>query len=177
MNKQREKKAAVVKELKEKLHQAEAAVITDYRGLKVGEMNTLRARLRQAGTELKVTKNTLTWIAAQELGLTAIYPYLQGPTAIAFNFADPAKATKVLTEFAREHKALEIKGGLLKGRVISANEVKRLAELPPREVLIAQLLGIFQLPLVRLAGLLQTPLQNWAYTLEAVKNQKAGNLS
>lgn len=170
----REEKKALLEELKLKLGTCRAAVLADYRGLNVASITKVRRRLREAGGEFKVVKNTLTRIAAREIGLEGLDPYLVGPTAIAFGFADPVAPAKAIVELAREFKQLEVKGGILEGRVIDAKEVRRLADLPSREVLLGRVLGGMQAPLYGFAGALQGLLRSLVYVLEAIRKQKAG---
>jgi len=165
-------KQAIVAELKEKLARAKGVVLTNPRGLTVAQDTILRRRLRKAGIEYRVVKNTMTRIAAKELGLEGIEPYLEGPTALAFGFADPVAPAKALLDFARENKILEIKGGLVEGKVIGVDGVRALASLPPREVLIAQVLAGMQSPIVGLVNVLEGPIRKLAYVLDAIRKQK-----
>ncbi|WP_238134216.1 50S ribosomal protein L10 [Calderihabitans maritimus] len=165
-------KEKVVQELKEKLSQSSAAVLTDYRGLNVAEMTDLRAKLREAGVEFKVVKNTLTWLAAKDVGLEELEPYLEGPTAIAFSYEDPVSPAKILSNFAKEHDNLEIKAGILEGKVIDLQKIKALADLPSREELLAKTVGGFQAPLYGLVNVLQGTIRNLVYVLEAIRQQK-----
>ncbi|MEW6426239.1 MAG: 50S ribosomal protein L10, partial [Bacillota bacterium] len=142
----KEEKQKVLAELKEKFQASTVAVLTDYRGLDVAAVTVLRRRLRDSGSELKVAKNTLAKLAAREAGLQGLDVYLEGPTAIAFGFADPVAPVKILTEFMRDFKQLEIKGGILEGKAIQEKEIRRLADLPSREVLIGKVLGGMQAP-------------------------------
>lgn len=168
-----EKQATVV-ELKQKFAGTKGAVLTMNKGLTVAQDTKLRRKLREAGIEYRVVKNTLTRIAAKEAGLQGIEPYLEGPTAMAISYTDPAAPAKMISEFIKENKlqALEIKAGLVEGRVIDANGVKILANLPPREVLIAQVLAGMQSPIVGFVNVLQGNIRNLVYTLEAVRKQK-----
>lgn len=168
-----EAKKQVVEEIKVRLQKTQGAVLTDYRGLNVAEVTELRSKLRESGVEFKVLKNTLTRIAAHEIGLEGLDPYLQGPTAIAFGSTDPIAPAKILSEFAKTHKALEIKAGILENKVIDNEEVKVLAELPSREVLLAKLLGAMQSPMYGFAGSLQGLLRKFVYALNAVHEKKA----
>ncbi len=168
-----EAKSQVVAEVKDKLSQAKGVVLADYRGLTVAQVTRLRAQLREAGVEYKVIKNTMVKRAASELGLTGLDPYLEGPTALAFGLTDPVAPAKVLTEFAKANKDLEIKAGVVEGKVIGLDGVKALADLPPREVLLAQVLGAMQSPLVGLANVLQGPIRKLGYALEEVRKLKA----
>lgn len=166
-----EKQAAVAK-LKEKLSQAKGAVLADYRGITVVEDTALRHKLREAAVDYQVVKNTFTRIAAGELGLKELESYLAGPTALAVSYTDPVAPAKVLVDFAKEHKQFAIKAGLVEGRVIGLEDVKALANLPPREVLLAKMLGSMQAPLSGLANVLQGSIRNLVYTLDAVRQQK-----
>ncbi len=168
----RPEKEAAVQEIKEKLERSAAAILTDYRGLNVAEISELRRRMQDAGVEFRVVKNTLTRFAARELGLTEVEPYLEGPTAIAFGYDDPVAPAQVAAGFSREYRKLEFKGGILGNRVLAADSVKNLAELPPREVVLAQLLGGLQAPVVGLVQVLNGVPRNLAYALNAIKEQK-----
>lgn len=169
----REKKKAVVEEIKNKLQDSTVAVLADYRGLSVTEISNLRSQLRETGTDLKVTKNTMTRLAAQELGIEGLDPYLEGPTAIAYNSDDPVTPAKILLKFAKENKALEIKSAVLDGKVIDFDAVKALADLPSREQLLAKLLGSMQAPMYGFANVLQGNIRNLVYVLEAVRKKQA----
>lgn len=168
-----EAKKQVVEEIKERFQKMQSAVLTDYRGLNVAEVTELRTKLREAGVEFKVLKNTLTKIAADEVGLEGLDPYLEGPTAIAFGIEDVVAPAKVLSDFAKTHKALEIKAGILEKKVIDFDGVKALADLPSREVLLAKVLGSMQAPMYGFAGSLQGLLRNFVYVLDAVREKKA----
>lgn len=170
----RVEKQAVVSELKDKLSNTKGAVLTSYRGLSVAQDTKLRRKLREAGVEYRVVKNTLTRIAAREAGIEGLDQYLEGPTAIAISNTDPVAPAKLLSDFIKENKlqALEIKAGLVEGQVIDAGSVKALASLPPKEVLIAKMLGSMQAPLSGLVNVLQGNIRNLVYALEAVRQQK-----
>lgn len=169
----REEKAALVADLKDKLSQAQVTVLTDFRGLDVATITKLRKRIREAGGQYKVVKNTLTARAAGEAGIQGLDAYLTGPVALAFGFGDPVAVPKVLTQFIREFKHLEIKGGILQGKVVPPEEIRALADLPPRETLLAQVVGGFQAPLVGLVGVLQGTIRKLVYALDAVREKKA----
>jgi large subunit ribosomal protein L10 len=168
----RPEKVAVVEEIREKLAGSDAAVLAEYRGLKVGELAELRASLRPADTEFKIFKNTLARRAAEESGLDDLVPMLLGPTAIAFVKGDAVIAAKALRDFAKTHDALIVKGGLLGDRTLVAGDVTALADVPPREVLLARLAGGFQAPLTKAAGLFQAFTRNMAYGLKALVDQR-----
>jgi large subunit ribosomal protein L10 len=171
MENPRPEKVAVVTEVRERFESADAALLTEYRGLNVKALADLRRQLRPAGGEYKVYKNTLVRFAARDLGADELEALLTGPTAITFVKGDAAAAAKTLRDYARTNQSLVVKGGLLGGKVLSASEVQALAELPSRDVLLAQLAGAFQAPLVKLAGLLQALPRNFAYGLKALIDQ------
>ena len=163
----RPEKTAVVEEIRAKLTESDAAVLTEYRGLTVTELAELRGALRPAGTEYKVFKNTLARLAVEAAGLEELLPMLSGPTAIAFVRGDSVIAAKALRDFGKGNPALVIKGGLLGPRVLTSDEVESLAEIEPRDVLLARLAGGFQAPLVKAAGLFQAFTRNFAYGIKA----------
>ncbi|NLM25346.1 MAG: 50S ribosomal protein L10 [Firmicutes bacterium] len=165
-------KVAAVAEIKDKLSRAQGAVITDYRGLNVAQVTELRKKLRDAGVEYKVLKNTLTIRAAQEIGLDDVVPLLTGPTAIAFGYDDPVAPAKIISEFAKGHQDLEVKGGLLDGQVLDVNGVKALADLPSRELLLGQVARGMQAPIAGFVNVLHGTIRNFVYVLEAVRKQK-----
>ncbi len=168
-----EKKSAV-SEIKGKLSTSKGAVFTNYRGLTVAQDTQLRRKLREAGVEYHVYKNTMTRIAAKEAGIEGLDVYLEGPTAIAMSESDPVAPARVISEFIKEHKlkALEVKAGLLAGKVIDAEGVKALAELPSREVLLSRVLAGMQSPIVGFVNVLQGSIRKFVCTLEAVRQQK-----
>jgi large subunit ribosomal protein L10 len=168
----RPEKTAAVEEIRTKLEGADAAVLTEYRGLTVTELAELRGSLRPAGTEYKVFKNTLTRRAVEASGLTDLLPLLSGPTAIAFVEGDAVIAAKALRDFGKANPALVIKGGLLGPRILTPAEIEALAEVEPREVLLARLAGGFQAPMVKAAGLFQAFTRNFAYGLKAYVDQR-----
>src|SRR5207302_4607424 len=141
MENPRPEKVAVVQEVKGKLEASDAAILTEYRGLTVKDIATLRRSLRDAGGEYKIYKNTLVRFAVQELGLTDLESLLTGPTAITFVEADAAAVAKALRDFGRTNPHLVIKGGLLGGNVLTPADAAALAELPSRDVLLARIAG------------------------------------
>jgi large subunit ribosomal protein L10 len=171
MENPRPEKVAVVAEVRDKLAGADAALLTEYRGMNVKALANLRRQLRPNGGEYKVYKNTLVRFAAREAGADELEPMLTGPTAITFVTGDAAAVAKTLRDFAKTNPNLVVKGGLLGTKVLSADDVQALADLPSREVLLAQLAGAFQAPLVKMAGLLQALPRNFAYGLKALIDQ------
>jgi large subunit ribosomal protein L10 len=165
---------AEVEAIKGRLEGSVAALLTEYRGLKVAELGELRASLRGSSTEYRVLKNTLTSIAVREAGYEDLVPLLQGPTAVAFIHGDPVQAARDLADFARTHPALIVKGGVLDGKVLAAEEVRRLATLESREVLLARLAGLLQASAQQTVSLLAAPLRQVATMTAALRDRTEG---
>lgn len=168
----RQNKEVIVEEIRKKFTNSKAVVVTDFRGLNVAQDTKLRKSLREAGIEYNVLKNTLVSLAIKDLGLDDLEEYLTGPTAIAFSEEDLVAPAKLISKYSQEFKSLKIKGGVVEGKVIDMDGVKALAELPPKEVLLAQLLAGMQAPISGLVNVLQGNIRNLVYALDAVKNQK-----
>ncbi|RAK07707.1 50S ribosomal protein L10 [Halanaerobium saccharolyticum] len=169
----RPEKEAVVKELTGKFSSAKSLVITDYLGLNVAEMTELRSKLRDAGVEFKVVKNTLATIAANDVEMEEMTEYFSGPTAIAFGEDDAVSPAKILVEFAKDHEVLEIKAGLLNGEIISKEKVESLAEIPSREELLAKAFASMKAPLSGLVNVLQGNIRGLVQVLNQIKEEKA----
>jgi len=168
----KEQKAEQVELLTEKLKKAKVAVLTDYRGLKVSQIQELRGKLRTGGVEYRVVKNTLARRAADAAGYKDLESQLKGPVAIAFGNDDLSLPPRLINEFVRTTRLkLEVVGGLVEGRVFNRDQIKQLADLPSREVLLAQLLGTLQSPVGQLVGIMQTPLQQLLGVLDAYKSK------
>jgi large subunit ribosomal protein L10 len=161
-------KAAAVAELTDSFRDSAAAVLTEYRGLTVSQLKELRRSLAGNAT-YAVVKNTLTKIAAREAGVETLEPLLQGPSAVAFVTGDPVVVAKGLRDFAKVHPLLVVKGGVLDGRPLSADEVRKLADLESREVLLARLAGGLNAPAQKLASALAAPLSQLARLLGALE--------
>ena len=168
----RQVKVDQVDQITEKLKKAKVAVLTDYRGLTVSQLEDLRAKLRGADVEYRIVKNTLARRAAVGSGNEAFQDLLKGPIAIAFGYDDLGTPGRLLAEWARTSRLkLDIVGALAEGRVLSTDQVRQLADLPSREVLIAQLLGTLQSPVAQLVATIQAPVSNLVGLLEAYKNK------
>ena len=154
-------KSQVVAEIVEKLQKSSSTIVVDYKGLTVEEVTELRKKMREAGVEYKVYKNSLVTRAANELGLGDVVQYLEGPVSIAFGYEDATAPARVLHNFGKDHKKLELKAGIVDGIVYDKAGVEKLATIPSKEVLIAKLLGSFK-----------APLSNLAYLLNAIKEKK-----
>lgn len=172
MSQAQEQKKLVVAEIRAKLESAKSVVFIDYRGLTVAEVTDLRAQFRKAGVEYQVLKNTLIKIAANDMGITALDNILEGPTAVAFSMEDPAVAAKIINEFAKKTKKTEVKAGLLEKEVLDAKGVQALADLPPKEVLIAKIMGSLNAPITNFVGVLSATLRSLVYALDAVRKTK-----
>ncbi|MGZ4683452.1 MAG: 50S ribosomal protein L10 [Acidimicrobiales bacterium] len=161
---------AVVDEVRERFSSSSAALLTEYRGLDVAQMAALRRSLREAGGSYKIYKNTLVRFAARDLGIE-IEELLTGPTAIAFVDGDAVNVAKALRDFAKTNENLVVKGGVLGDKLLSAAEAKALADVAPREELLARLAGAMAAPMQQFAGLLQAVPRSFAYGLAALIEQ------
>ncbi len=177
MENPRPEKVAVVEEVRKRFSESDAVLLTEYRGIKVSELAQLRAALRQAGGEYTVYKNTLVRFATRDLGLD-LDDQLTGPTAIAFvptgGGGDPVSVAKALREFAKGNPNLVIKGGVLGEKLLSAGDAVALADVAPREELLARLAGLMAAPMQQFAGLLQAVPRSFAYGLAALIEQQGG---
>jgi len=161
MSKAIEAKQHVVTEIADKLRESKSTIVVDYRGLTVSEVTELRKNLREAGVEFKVYKNSLTRRAAESAEMAELNEFLTGPNAIAFSNEDVVAPAKVLNDFAKDHEALEIKAGVIEGKLVTLDEVKAIATLPSREGLLSMLLSV-----------LQAPMRGLAIATKAVADQK-----
>jgi len=166
-------KEQTVAEIKERFARASSVILVDYRGLTVKELQELRGKLRDSGSELKVYKNTLTEIAMRELAMPDLGALLEGPSAFTFSYGDPVAPAKTLMAYAKDHKALEVKGGFIERSITDADGVKALASLPTREELIAKLLGTMQNPVAGFVRVLAGPAGAFARVVKAIADQKA----
>ena len=162
-------KERVVGELTERLQTSQTLIVTDYRGLTMPQIDELRSKMLEHGARFTVVKNTLTRRAAEAAGADALLALLEGPTAIAFleTDGDPVAVAKALGDAARDTRVLAVRGGVLEGRAITADEVESLAKLPPAEVLRAQLVGALAAPMATVVGLFNAPLRDLVGVIEA----------
>jgi large subunit ribosomal protein L10 len=165
-------KAQTIDELAQKLQESKGAVLLDYRGLNVSAITALRRDLAGGNVEFQVAKNTLLRIAAERAQVDISPELLTGPTAVAFGWSDEVSPAKLLSEFARRNRVVSIKGGVVSGRSVTAEEVGRIAELPSREVLLSQLLGAFQAPAAQTLAVMQAPARQVAGLAEALRAQR-----
>ncbi len=168
----REEKAKIVESLKENFSSSQGTVVTDYRGLDVAQVTELRAKLREAGVEYKVIKNTLAKIAVKNTEYSDISEHLQGPTAVAFSKEDPVAPAKIIYNFSKENKELEIKAGILEDKVIDFDGVKALADLPSRDELLGQVVAAFQSPISGFVNVMQANTRDFVNVLNAIKDKK-----
>jgi len=167
-----EEKQQIAEDLRDRLSKCAIIVLTDYKGLDVAAMNDLRRRLRAEGIEYQVVKNTLLIRAAEDNDIALIKDYFKGPSAIALSYDDPIAPAKVLSEFAKENKKLEIKAGVMNGQVLDANAIKALAKLPSREVLLGQFLSALNaIPTSFVRTIAEIP-RSFVSVLAAIRDQK-----
>ncbi|MBI3292361.1 MAG: 50S ribosomal protein L10 [Elusimicrobia bacterium] len=164
-------KEAAVQTLVEKLKQATSVFITDYQGLKMAELDELRAKLRPLQGEYHVVKNSLTRRAFGAVGWDTCVPQVEGPTALVIDRSDPIAAAKIGIEFAKEHERLKLRAGWVEGRLLTSGEVKTLAALPSRPVLLSRCVQMMASPLYRFATALETPLRQLVLVLQQIAQQ------
>ena len=167
----RKEKEQVISDLSERIKGFRAAVLTNYRGLNVEQLNHLRQRLREEKISYHVIKNTLMKLASKGTDLEKLDNYFEGPTAIAISYGDPVLLSKILSEFIKTQPSLEIRVGLIQGRVASPEEVKALATMPSREVLFGQILGGIQGPASQIGAVLYRAIQQVLGTIQARADQ------
>lgn len=167
-------KAKTIDELSEQLARARLVIVTDYRGLKVADLQTFRSNLRPSGGEFHVAKNTLTRIAAGKVGISGLDPFLEGPSGLVFAFEDAVQTAKAVSDFVRTSRVLSVKGGLMDDRAVTAAEVDAIATLPSKEELQAKLLGMLISPMTRTLGVLTGPSRSMVYLLNARAEQAGG---
>lgn len=165
-------KKVIVEEIRDKVEKSQGVVLVDYRGLNVAELTELRCNYREAGVDYKVYKNTMMRFAFKEAGFEEFNEHLVGPNALVFGFEDPVQPAKITEEFAKKHDKLEVKAGIVDGKIVGIAEIKELASLPSREVLIAKALGGLNAPIAGFVNVLQGTVRNLVYTLDAIKEQR-----
>ena len=166
-------KKQVMESLKDKLQKASGVIVTEYQGLNVGDLNDLRSKLRKVSCEYHIIQNTLLHLASQNSDYTAIDDTLKGPTAVCFVYGDPVAPAKVIMDFKKDHEKLKVKAGLIEKKVVNEKELKSLASLPSRQVLLSMLVGRLQAPIANLVYVLNGPLSKMVNVLDGVKKKKA----
>lgn len=172
MPRPRSDKVSQVEDLEKRLRSSSVIILTNYRGLTVGEISTLRGRLREAALEYRVAKNTLLSLAAERAGISGLIPFLSGPTAVVFGRDDPGLPARLLQDFIRQYRKLEIKGGVVAGEPLDARAVQALAALPSRVELLARVVGAIQAPLRGLVTVLSAPSRGLVTALDALRSQR-----
>lgn len=167
-----EAKKQIVKETEQRIQDAKLVIFTDYRGLTVAEMTDLRAKLRVPGVTYKVVTNTLTEFALQNTGYEEMIPHIEGPNAVLFSNEDPVGPAKTVFDFIAKNKKMQVKIGILEGQIVVADKIKALADLPPREVLVAQVLGTMQAPITSFAYVLSANISGLARVLDQIREQQ-----
>jgi len=163
-----EQKKKTIAEFEKQAKEAKGLVLTGFKGLKTVEFNEMRLKLRPLQSEYHVVKNSLTRIALKNAGMEALANALEGPSAVVIERGDPLAAIKTVFEFAKTHENVKIQGGFFEGKVLNAAELKAIASLPSREVLLAKLLGTLQAPMVNLVSVLQAPMRDLVGVLDQI---------
>ncbi len=172
MSNPKPEKVAEVEELQQRLQSSPVVILTDYRGLSVSEIGALRTKLRDASVEYRVAKNTLLGRAAERAGMPGLEQYLVGPTAVVFGSDDPGVPARILQEFIRQYRKLEIKGGVVEGQTLGPEAVQSLASLPTKRELLSKLLGVIQGPMRGLVTVLTGPQRGLVTALDALRKQR-----
>lgn len=168
------KKSAEIELLQEQFENAKMVILTDYRGLSVAQMQDFRGKLRASEGDFRVSKNTLVRIAAERAGVEGLEEFLEGPTAVVFAMGDIAGAAKAVSDFARTSRILSVKAGVMDNQVMTAADVEVISSLPPREELLAKLVGMLASPMARTVGVLSGPSRSVAYVVNARMESMGG---
>ncbi len=169
----RAQKAEIVKNLREKFLNSEGVFVTTFKGFTVAESNEIRKLIREKGGEFRVVKNTLIKLASQETPFQPVTEYVEGPTALVIAYKDPIEIAKVLNKFIKDHPSLKLRGFVIQGRGFKAEAIEDLVKLPPKEILLAQVLGTLQAPIANFIGVLSAIIRNFLYVLKAIEEKKA----
>ena len=175
-NLNKEEKGQAIADLKKRFSEAKAAIFTDYKGMTVAELSELRRLLRASDVEYRVVKNTLARVASQDTPLSAASAVFKGPVAVAIGYSDPVMTAKKVIEFSKKNEKLKLSGGVIEGKLYSVNDIKAIAALPPREILLSMLAGAFQAPLSKTASALSATVSSFAYAMGALKTKKEGQV-
>jgi large subunit ribosomal protein L10 len=162
-----------VQQLREEFEKSKAIIFADYRGLTVAELSELRKMLKEGNINFKVVKNTLAKIAAEGTSVAAAKDFFKGPVGIAISYEDPVAIVRKMLEFSRKNDKLKVGAGLIEGSLCVSADLKAVADIPSRPVLLSMMAGVFQAPLSKMASLLNATVSKFAYALEAVKNKKS----
>lgn len=168
-----QEKVEIVNGMKDLLAGATTVILTDHTGMSVKQFSTLRSRLREADAQFRVVKNTLVKLATQGTPVQDLVSNLEGPTSMAVTQEDPVAVAKIIAQFMKESKLLQLKGGFIEGRIVSIEDVRSLSTIPPKPQLLAMLVGGLQSPIAGLVGTLQSTLGSLVMTLQAVADKQA----
>ncbi|QER42522.1 50S ribosomal protein L10 [Thermodesulfobacterium sp. TA1] len=169
----RARKAEIIKDVSEKFARSQGVFVTSFKGFTVAESNEIRKLVREKGGEVRVIKNTLIRIASENTNFKAVNDYVEGPTALVFAYQDPVEIAKVLSGFIKNHPSLQIKGFVIQGKGYKPEYLEDLVKLPPREILLAQVLGTIQAPVSNFVGVLAAIIRKFLYALKAIEEKKA----
>lgn len=169
-----EKKKEITEDIHEKFSRSSIVILTDYKGLDVASLTELRRKLREAGVEYKVAKNTLLRRASEDTDVAPLRDRFTGPSAVAISYTDPVAPAKVLTDFAKSNEKLEIRSAVMQGKVLELSDIKALSALPSRDVLLAQVLSVMNAVPTSFVRVLSAVPQKFLYLLQALKTQKEG---
>ncbi len=167
------KKEEMVKNLKEKFLNSEGIFVTSFKGFTVAESNEIRKLIREKGGEFRVVKNTLIRLASQETPFQPVNEYIEGPTALVIAYKDTVEIAKILNKFIKDHPSLKLRGFVIQGKGFKAEAIEELVKLPPKEVLLAQVLGTLQAPITNFIGVLSAIIRNFLNVLKAIEEKKA----
>lgn len=170
----KEEKGQVIAGLKDKFSKAKAVVFTDYKGMTVAELTNLRRSLKKSSLDYSVVKNTLAKIAAKDTSVAVADSVFKGPVGIAIGYDDPVLVVKKVIAFAKTNEKLQVKGAVVEGKLCAPAEVKEIAELPSREVLLSMLAGAFQAPMSKMASGLVATVSSFAYAVQSLQKKKEG---
>lgn len=168
-------KAAQIQDLADRMSRSQLTIIADYRGLTVEALQGFRSRLRPMESEFRIAKNTLTRIAAEQVGIEGLDSQLEGPTAILFAYGDVVAPAKAISDFARSSRILQVRAGVMNNQVITASDIEAISSLPPREELLGKLVGLLASPMTRTAGVLSGPARSVVYLANARIEQLGGS--
>jgi large subunit ribosomal protein L10 len=167
-------KAVQIQDLVDRMTRSQLTIITDYRGLTVDALQGFRARIRPMDAEFKIAKNTLTRIAAEQVGIEGLEPQLEGPTAILFAYGDIVAPAKAVSDFVRQSRILQVRAGVLNNQVVTPSDIEAISSLPPREELLGKLVGLLASPMTRTVGVLSGPSRSLVYLSNARVEQLGG---
>lgn len=171
-NLNKEEKGHAIADLHKRFSEAKAVIFTDYKGMTVAELSELRRLLRGSEVEYRVVKNTLARVASQDTPMSTASSVFKGPVAVAIGYKDPVTTAKKIIDFSKKNEKLKLSGGVIEGKLYNVNEIKAIADLPSREILLSMFAGALQAPLSKMAAGLSATVSSFAYALSALKTKK-----